>query len=586
MPGPRLPADPGRYPTTRLRRPRRAEWSRRLVAEHRLSVDDLIWPLFVIDGPGDREPVPSMPGVERLSIPRLVEAAATAAELQIPAIAVFPATDPSLKTPDAEEAVNPENLVCRAVRAVKEAVPGVGVVCDVALDPYSSHGQDGLVRDGYVVNDETVDVLCRQAVVQAEAGCDVIAPSDMMDGRIGAIRRALDEAGYDHVQILAYAAKYASAFYGPFRDAVGSAGNLGTGDKKTYQMDPANGDEALREVALDIAEGADLRHGQAGDAVPGHRPPRQGGVRPADLRLPGQRRVRDDPRRRRSRLARRREGDAREPARLQACRGRRRPHLLRPRGRPTAPARVRPGENRGTTLAHLPIIFDRQRSRSRASETRTNRGHGVAEPSSEEQQENGFGTLGLDPRLIEELDALGYEEPTPIQREAIGPLIAGRDLIGQAATGTGKTAAFALPILHRIATAGDDRGRPSALVLVPTRELAMQVAQAIHRYGRRLRVEVLPIYGGQAFGTQLRALERGVDVVVATPGRALDHIRRGTLNLDGIAVAVLDEADEMLDMGFAEDIEAILGVDPRNPADGPLLGDPAAADRRDRLAAT
>jgi porphobilinogen synthase len=228
------------------------------VAEHHLTVDDLIWPLFVFEGPGDRQAVPSMPGVERLSIDRLVEAAASAAELRIPAIAVFPATDPALKTPDAKEALNPENLVCRAVRAVKASVPGVGVICDVALDPYSSHGQDGLVRDGYVVNDETVDVLCRQAVVQAEAGCDVIAPSDMMDGRVGAIRRALDESGFEHVQILAYAAKYASAFYGPFRDAVGSAGNLGSGDKKTYQMDPANGDEALREVALDIAEGADL----------------------------------------------------------------------------------------------------------------------------------------------------------------------------------------------------------------------------------------------------------------------------------------------------------------------------------------
>jgi porphobilinogen synthase len=199
-----------------------------------------------------------MPGVERLAIAPLVEAAARAAELRIPAIAIFPATDPGLKTPEAEEALNPENLVCRAVRAVKEQVPGVGIICDVALDPYSSHGQDGLVRDGYVVNDETVEVLCRQAVVQAEAGCDVIAPSDMMDGRVGAIRRALDAAGFGRVQILAYAAKYASSFYGPFRDAVGSAGNLGSGDKKTYQMDPANSDEALREVALDIAEGADL----------------------------------------------------------------------------------------------------------------------------------------------------------------------------------------------------------------------------------------------------------------------------------------------------------------------------------------
>lgn len=228
------------------------------MAEHQLSVNDLIWPLFVFDGPGDRQAVPSMPGVERLAIGPLVEAAARAAELGIPAVAIFPATDPGLKTPEAEEAVNPENLVCRAVRAVKEQVPGIGIICDVALDPYSSHGQDGLVRDGYVVNDETVEALCRQAVVQAEAGCDVIAPSDMMDGRVGAIRRALDAAGFERVQILAYAAKYASSFYGPFRDAVGSAGNLGSGDKKTYQMDPANGDEALREVALDIAEGADM----------------------------------------------------------------------------------------------------------------------------------------------------------------------------------------------------------------------------------------------------------------------------------------------------------------------------------------
>ncbi|MEW4568274.1 porphobilinogen synthase [Tautonia sp. JC769] len=258
MPGPRLPSNPGQFPTTRPRRARREDWSRRLVAEHQLSVNDLIWPLFVFDGPGDRQAVPSMPGVERLAIGPLVEAAARAAELGIPAVAIFPATDPGLKTPEAEEAVNPENLVCRAVRAVKEQVPGIGIICDVALDPYSSHGQDGLVRDGYVVNDETVEALCRQAVVQAEAGCDVIAPSDMMDGRVGAIRRALDAAGFERVQILAYAAKYASSFYGPFRDAVGSAGNLGSGDKKTYQMDPANGDEALREVALDIAEGADM----------------------------------------------------------------------------------------------------------------------------------------------------------------------------------------------------------------------------------------------------------------------------------------------------------------------------------------
>ncbi len=248
----------GAYPQTRLRRVRRHDWSRRLVREHALSVDDLIWPLFIREGRGEREAVASMPGVERLSIDLIVEAVGEAVALEIPAVALFPATEAKLKTPQCEEAVNPENLVCRAVRAVKAAHGDrIGVICDVALDPYSSHGQDGLVRDGYVVNDETVAMLGRQAVVQARAGCDMIAPSDMMDGRIGAVRRALDEGGFVDVQVMAYAAKYASAFYGPFRDAVGSAQNLGGGDKRTYQMDPANGDEALREVALDLAEGAD-----------------------------------------------------------------------------------------------------------------------------------------------------------------------------------------------------------------------------------------------------------------------------------------------------------------------------------------
>jgi len=247
-----------KYPQTRLRRLRRHPWSRQLVSENRLSASDLIWPLFICEGNQHREPVSSMPGVERLSIDLAVEAIGEAASLGIPAVALFPATDADKKTPECEEAINVDNLVCRAVRAAK-AVYGdqIGILCDVALDPYSSHGQDGLVCDGYVVNDETVALLCQQAVVQAEAGCDIIAPSDMMDGRVGAIRRALDEAKFQDVQIMAYAAKYASAFYGPFRDAVGSSGNLGSGDKRTYQMDPANGDEALREVALDIAEGAD-----------------------------------------------------------------------------------------------------------------------------------------------------------------------------------------------------------------------------------------------------------------------------------------------------------------------------------------
>ncbi|MBC7952516.1 MAG: porphobilinogen synthase [Rhodospirillaceae bacterium] len=240
-----------------MRRTRRHDWSRRLVSENTLSVNDLIWPLFVVEGTKLRQDIGSMPGVARLSIDLLVEAAREAADLGIPAIALFPSVDPSLKTPDAREAVNPGNLVCRAVRAVKQAVPQIGIICDVALDPFNSDGHDGLVRDGYVVNDETVEVLARMAVVQAEAGCDVVAPSDMMDGRIRALRVGLDGAGLDHVQILSYAAKYASAFYGPFRDAVGSGSAL-KGDKKNYQMDAANSDEALREVALDLQEGADM----------------------------------------------------------------------------------------------------------------------------------------------------------------------------------------------------------------------------------------------------------------------------------------------------------------------------------------
>ena len=246
------------YPATRLRRVRQADWSRRLVREAALSVDDLIWPIFVQEGQATRTAVKTMPGVERFSIDLAVEAVGEAASLGIPAVALFPMTDPARKSDDAAEACNPENLMCRAVRAIKAAVPDIGIICDVALDPYSSHGQDGLVRDGRVLNDETVEVLVRQAQVQAEAGCDIIAPSDMMDGRIGAIRNALEKAGHENVLIMAYAAKYASAFYGPFRDAVGSSANLGSGDKKTYQMDPANGDEALREVALDISEGADM----------------------------------------------------------------------------------------------------------------------------------------------------------------------------------------------------------------------------------------------------------------------------------------------------------------------------------------
>ena len=245
-------------PQNRPRRLRRSAWMRALVSEHRLTVHDLIWPAFVQEGTGLETPVGSLPGVSRLSLDRLVVAAKEAHALGIPAVAIFPCTPADRKSPGGEEAVNPHNLVCRAIAALKSEVPGLGVICDVALDPYTTHGQDGLLRQGEVVNDPTVEVLCQQAVVQARAGCDVVAPSDMMDGRVGAIRRSLDQAGFTQVAILAYAAKYASAFYGPFRDAVGSAGNLGSGDKKSYQMDPANTDEALREVALDLAEGADM----------------------------------------------------------------------------------------------------------------------------------------------------------------------------------------------------------------------------------------------------------------------------------------------------------------------------------------
>ncbi|HMA13392.1 MAG TPA: porphobilinogen synthase [Kiloniellaceae bacterium] len=246
----------GAYPQVRLRRNRSDAWVRRLVAENRLGTEDLIWPVFVHDGHG-RQPIAAMPGVDRLGLDCLVDSVAGAGELGIGAVALFPYTQQSLKTPDAAEALNPDNLVCRAVRLVKQALPEIGIVCDVALDPYNSDGHDGLLRDGRILNDESVEVLCRQAVVQAEAGCDVVAPSDMMDGRIGAIRRALDDAGFADVKIIAYAAKYASCFYGPFREAVGSGSRL-VGDKKTYQMDPANSDEALREVALDLQEGADM----------------------------------------------------------------------------------------------------------------------------------------------------------------------------------------------------------------------------------------------------------------------------------------------------------------------------------------
>ena len=243
--------------TRRPRRNRKADWSRRLVRENSLSVDDLIWPIFIVAGEKTRQPISAMPGVFRLSIDLAVEETKRAAALGIPAIALFPYTDPALRDEEGSQALNPQNLVCSACRAIKAQVQGIGIITDVALDPYTSHGHDGLMRDGEILNDETVDVLCRQAVTQAAAGADIIAPSDMMDGRIGAIRAALDRAGFTRVSIMAYSAKYASAFYGPFREAVGANATL-TGDKKTYQMDPANGAEAMVEVELDIAEGADM----------------------------------------------------------------------------------------------------------------------------------------------------------------------------------------------------------------------------------------------------------------------------------------------------------------------------------------
>ena len=245
------------FPATRMRRNRKAEWSRRLISENTLTTADLIWPMFVIDGENTRVAVSSMPGVERYSVDLAVRKAKEAAGLGIPAIALFPNTQQELRTADAREALNANNLICRALRAIKAAVPEIGIMCDVALDPYTSHGHDGLMEGGEIVNDASVEILVRQALLQADAGCDIIAPSDMMDGRIGAIRAALEAHGHHNVQIMAYSAKYASGFYGPFRDAVGSSGTL-VGDKRTYQMDPANTDEALREVELDLNEGADM----------------------------------------------------------------------------------------------------------------------------------------------------------------------------------------------------------------------------------------------------------------------------------------------------------------------------------------
>jgi porphobilinogen synthase len=336
------------FPGIRMRRMRRDSFSRALMREHHVTASDLIYPVFILEGTHQREPVLSMPGVERVSVDLLLKVAEECVALGIPVLALFPVIDAMKKTPDGIEATNPDGLVPRAVRTLKQAFPDLGILTDVALDPYTSHGQDGLIDDnGYVINDLTTDMLIRQALCQAEAGVDVVAPSDMMDGRIGAIRAALEAGGHIHTRIMAYSAKYASAFYGPFRDAVGSAKNLGKGDKNTYQMDPANSDEALREVGLDLAEGA-------GHALPGHRAPREGRVQGADLRLPGQRRIRDDQGGRAKRLAGPRQGDDGGDAVVQARRRRRRADLLRTGYRQAA--EIKTGGGSGKKSGSVPAM--------------------------------------------------------------------------------------------------------------------------------------------------------------------------------------------------------------------------------------
>ena len=342
------------FPLSRPRRLRRTPWVRAMVAEARLAPADLIWPIFVREGRDLAEPVPSLPGVERLSIDRAVRAAEEAARLGIGCLALFPYVEAADKDPQATEAWNPENLVCRATRAIKAAVPEVGVLLDVALDPYNSDGHDGLVRDGVVLNDETLLALEKMALVQAEAGCDILGPSDMMDGRIGVIRRALEAHDFPDTLIMSYAAKYASCFYGPFRDAVGSGGAL-KGDKKTYQMDPANGDEALREVATDLAEGADMVMVKPGLPYLDICARVKAEFRVPDLRLPGLRRVRDARRRRGQRLARRRPRHPRDPARLPPRRLRRHPHLRRAARRGCSRRRQECGTC-ATLRAHFPEV--------------------------------------------------------------------------------------------------------------------------------------------------------------------------------------------------------------------------------------
>ena len=319
---------PSQYPAVRMRRMRRDPFSRALMRENVVTASDLIYPVFILDGQNQRQQVASMPGVERLSVDLLLKVAEEAVALGIPVLALFPVIEASLKTYDGVEATNPDGLVPRAVRELKRHFPQLGIMTDVALDPYTTHGQDGLPdENGYIVNEKTIAMLTRQALAQAEAGVDVVAPSDMMDGRIGAIRVALEEKELIHTRIMAYSAKYASGYYGPFREAVGSAANLGKADKNTYQMDPANSDEALREVALDIAEGADMVMVKPG--IPGRRAPREGRVQGADLRLPGQRRVRDAAGGVPERLARSGQGHHGDHDVVQACRRGWRAHLFR-----------------------------------------------------------------------------------------------------------------------------------------------------------------------------------------------------------------------------------------------------------------
>jgi porphobilinogen synthase len=343
------------YPLGRPRRLRRDSFTRNLVRENALSVHDLIYPVFVTDGTQRREPVASMPGVERLSLDLLLPVAEECVQLGIPVMALFPVIDGSLKTYDGKEALNPDGLVPRVVRELKKRFPELGVMTDVALDPFTSHGQDGLPdkETGYILNDETIELLVGQALAQAEAGVDIVAPSDMMDGRIGAIRQALEARKLIHTRIMAYSAKYASAFYGPFRDAVGSSGNLGKADKKVYQMDPGNSDEALREVAMDIAEGADMVM-----------------VKPGMPYLDVVRRVKDEfgvptfaYQVSAKRLAGPRRGDDGKPARLQARRGRRRAHLLRHRGSAFATKNIAICAR----LARAAHQFDHQPDRHRAN---------------------------------------------------------------------------------------------------------------------------------------------------------------------------------------------------------------------------